>query len=184
MPSSKSTSQKNAARRLFGDSAPSTAASAPKQTEEEAPVSNVTPTSTPRKRILHQSFLSPEKKSKISETVPFVTPAKTSPQEDTATTEYVPTYIHKKIDYKRKGQGKIDDITQKSFDLVGEHFILPKDLETNRKYGPISGCTFEQHAIRAYSLGMLKAKNPSVVVEICTACATSGHKRDECPKLI
>jgi hypothetical protein len=57
-------------------------------------------------------------------------------------------------------------------------------LETNRKYGPISGSTFEHHAIRAYSLGMLKAKNPSVEVEICTACATKGHKRDECPKLV
>lgn len=183
MSSSKSTSQKNAARRLFGDSAPASAASAaPKSKQSESPVSSVTPTSTPRKRSLQQSLLSPEKKSKLS--AALVTPAKTKNQEDTTTTEYVPTYIHKNIDYTRKGEGKIDDTTQKSFDLVGEHFILPNDLETNRKYGPISGTTFEQHAIRAYALGMLEAKDPSVVVEICTACATKGHKRDECPKLV
>jgi len=189
---SKTTSQKDAARRLFGDSA---SAAAPKQTsnnntvqEEDINevVSNVTPTTTPRKRT-RQTVLSPENKSKSI--AAFVTPSKKSrvdekPEEKKD--DYIPSYIHQNIDYKRRGEGKIDEMTQKSFDLVEQHFILPKDLETNRKYGPISGSTFEQHAIRAYSLGMLKAKNPSntTITEICTACANEGHKRNDCPKLV
>lgn len=101
--------------------------------------------------------------------------------------EYVPTYIHKCIDYKRRGEStKLDDITKQVFALVEQHYSLPTDLETNRKYGPKSGICFEEHAIRAYSLGLLEPSNPAAdtVVHICTACAKEGHVRNDCPTLI
>lgn len=101
--------------------------------------------------------------------------------------EYVPAYIYKNIDYKRRGEStKLDDVTKKVFALVDQHYSLPTDLETNRKYGPKSGICFEEHAIRAYSLGLLEPSNPAAdtVVHICTACAKEGHVRDDCSTLI
>lgn len=150
------------------------------------------PTNNKRKRSL-DSFSSPKKKGKKDDA--FVTPDKrtrrvldkTSEQPEE---EYVPTYIYKNIDYKRKGEGKIDDATRKVFQLIVKNFSIPKDLEQNRKYGPKSGMTFEEHVIRAYKLKMLEPKEESSSpeggrsIDICTHCATEGHTRDDCSQLI
>jgi hypothetical protein len=149
-------------------------------------VSPVPPAATtPRKRTLH-SFLSPVKT--INKDAAFVTPLKKSridEESEEKKGQYIPTHLYKNIEYKRQGEADLNEITKKAFELVQEHFLLPKDLETNRKYGPKSGICFEEHAIRAYSQNMLQSKSGSIsAIEICTACATTGHKRNDCPSLV
>ena len=96
--------------------------------------------------------------------------------------EYVPTYIHKNVEYRRKGQTKDNNLVA-TFKLVEKHYEIPGDFENNRKYGPLSGVSFEERAISAYSLGLLEPKAGESVA-ICSACAEEGHKRSACPKLI
>jgi hypothetical protein len=120
----------------------------------------------------------------------LVTPPKEAPREhkrrkvEQKKEEYVPTYIHKNVEYKRKGE--VNDETQvATFQLVEKHFVIPEDFENNRKYGPLSGVSFEERAISAYSLGLLEPKTPeSANVQICSACAEEGHKRVTCPNLL
>jgi hypothetical protein len=68
---------------------------------------------------------------------------------------------------------------------VEKHFVIPQDFENNRKYGPLSGVSFEERAISAYSCGLLEPKTQaSAKVAICSACAEEGHKRSACPQLV
>jgi hypothetical protein len=108
-------------------------------------------------------------------------------QEET----YVPIYIHKNLFYQRLGQASLSTTVQKTFQLVKEHYIIPKDIETNHnKYGPLSGTCLEERVIDAYQVGLLLPSkglphnNVGRVVEICTHCAVTGHQRDDCPELI
>lgn len=140
---------------------------------------------TPRKRTLH-TYLSPVKP--VSKDAAFVTPLKKTridEESEVKESQYIPIHLYKNIEYKRQGEADLNEITRKAFELVQEHFVLPKDLETNRKYGPKSGICFEEHAIRAYSQNMLESKTGSnPAIQICTACATTGHKRNDCPSLV
>lgn len=118
--------------------------------------------------------------------------AKVTPEEPPAKRtridkeEYVPSYIHKNVEYKRKGKADLSDETFKTYELVEKHFHIPDDLETNRKYGPLSGTSFEERVISAYSLNLLdpKTADSSKDVQICSVCAVEGHKRAACPQLI
>mmetsp|Transcript_26783 Transcript_26783/g.39622 ORF Transcript_26783/g.39622 Transcript_26783/m.39622 type:complete len:165 (-) Transcript_26783:152-646(-) len=140
-----------------------------------------------RKRPL-DAFLSPKKKSGKEDA--FSTPSKktqlVADKRSKKDEEYIPKYVYKNIDYKCKGQGKIDETVQQVFQLIEKHFRIPSDLEQNRKFGPKSGITFEEHAIRAYKLNMLEPRKSSddQCIDICTHCAKEGHKRDECPELV
>lgn len=97
---------------------------------------------------------------------------------------YIPTYIHKNVSYQRKGQASLSDKVIQTFQLVCSHYDIPEDLETNRIYGPLSGISYEERAIAAYNLSLLKPKNGEEVgVEICSRCVTVGHKRSDCPLL-
>jgi hypothetical protein len=99
--------------------------------------------------------------------------------------EYVPTHIHKNLSYQRRGKASLTDEVQQTFDLVETHFTIPIDFEQNHKYGPISGSCYEERAIQAYNLSLLKPiKQENTSVEICSECAILGHKRMDCPKLI
>ena len=42
-----------------------------------------------------------------------------------------------------------------------EHYVIPDDLETNKRYGPLSGSSKELRLISAYADGSLKPKNTS-----------------------
>lgn len=116
----------------------------------------------------------------------YATPSKKSRVEEPTNEEvYVPQYIHKNLEYLRRGQATLSTSKQSAFSLVAQHFYLPEDLETNRKYGSLSGSCMEERAITAYSMGELEVKNPeSDGIEICTACGTEGHFRKRCPHLI
>jgi hypothetical protein len=147
----------------------------PATTDDAVPTTaTATTTATPRKRSLD---------TKASALV-TPTPTKRSRRQPEFKKEYVPTYIYKNIGYTRRGQLRMDSSTTKVFQLIEQHYELPNDLETNRKYGPKSGLCYEEHAIRAYSLGLLVAKQDDSIIQICTACASEGHDRDCCPTLV
>jgi len=155
----------------------------PKREEEEEEVVNVT--ETPAKKRGLDSFLDKKKEPAL------VTPPKQAPRaretkrrKVAQQQEYVPTYIHKNVEYQRKGETK-DEMQVAAFKLVEKHFDIPDDFENNRKYGPLSGVSFEERAISAYSLGLLEPKTEdSANVKICSACAQEGHKRSACPQLL
>lgn len=99
--------------------------------------------------------------------------------------DYVPTYIHKNLDYHRKGMAadSLPPKTLKAFELITKHYIIPRNLEQSRSYGPLSGSTYEQRVISAYRLGKLEAVDEPAAI-ICTACVEIGHDRDYCPSLL
>jgi hypothetical protein len=136
---------------------------------------------TPRRRRGMEAFLSsPEAKKKKTAVVTPLDERKVA-----AVSEYVPKYIYKNVDYRRKGQAKLSPSTLQVFQLVEEHFDIPKDIEQNRSYGPLSGTSYEERVIRTYTLGKLTAKDPADAdVAICTSCATVGHRRNDCPALL
>ena len=156
-----------------------------KRTTKSAADSSLAPSllSSPSKRprttaTKAKVIVTPEVSSKTRANSDSSTPA-------TLADEYVPTYLHKNLEYQRQGQkrglpkSKID-----AFGLVLEHFRIPEDLEqAQSKYGPLSGSSYEERVLQAYSLGKLKPKTDGVMMMICTACANVGHERDECPSL-
>jgi hypothetical protein len=197
-------SKPSAKRRLDFDesSAASSNKKIPKVVEEEdgqvmevVPVSAVYEsqdivTGTPQKRkTALDSYFSPVASSRRKKSA-VVTPEKVEStkkakhqgkKEDGKA--YVPVYIHKNLGYQRYGQASITDELKKTFALVEEHYEIPSDFETNKKYGPLSGTCFEERAVAAYNHGLLKSSSRTGV-EICSHCATAGHKRDDCPALI
>lgn len=95
---------------------------------------------------------------------------------------YVPKYIHRNVEYSRQGIAKLSLTTQRAFEWIKANVNLPEDLEQNRIYGPLSGTSYEERAIRAYRLGLIKARSGSD--RLCTACANVGHSSSECPELV
>ena len=143
-------------------------------------------TKTPAKQKRDDSSLVEEQSKLAAPVTPSPKKARRTEQRqiEKVRAEYVPTYIYKNVQYKRKGQVK-NDIQLKTFELVEQYFVIPDDFETNRKYGPLSGTSFEERAIAAYSAGLLEPKSDeSALVKICSNCATEGHKRTSCPKLV
>lgn len=151
---------------------------APRPTQPEL----VDLTESPKKRGVDSFF---SKKSNAA----VVTPPKLEPPVKRSRVEkegaYVPSYIHKNVTYKRKGEAGLSEQTRAAYELVEKHFHIPDGFENSRKYGPLSGMSFEERAISAYSLGLLVPKTQkSANVAICSVCAVEGHKRTDCPKLI
>jgi hypothetical protein len=135
---------------------------------------------TTRKRGMEAFLSSPvSKKTKAAVVTPL------DERKVAAVSEYVPKYIHKNLDYRVKGRAKLSPSTLQVFQLVEEHFDIPKDIEQNRSYGPLSGTSYEERVIRTYTLGKLTPKDPADAnIAICTSCATVGHRRDDCPDLL
>ena len=98
--------------------------------------------------------------------------------------DYIPTYLNKNIEYYRRGETTLDPMTKKVFDLVTKHYVVPNGFENCRSYGPKSGVSFEQRVIAAYATHSFQPKIGAARVQICTACATVGHDRDDCPELL
>lgn len=139
------------------------------------------------------SYLSPKKKGKSAAVV--VTPAEnsarkaTAPKKASTVADYVPTYVHKCVEYLREGQAtNLSPLKSKVFQLIKVHYEIPKDFEQNRTYGPLSGSSYEDRVIAAYRLGKLDAvvnnNANDVDTVICTACAEMGHAREQCPILL
>jgi hypothetical protein len=164
---------------------PTTASGRDNTPEQSAPT-------TTRKRGMEAFLSSPgAKKKKGAVVTPGEKNQKTAvvtpldERKAAAVFEWIPKYIHENVDYRRKGQAKLSPSTLQVFQWVEERFDIPKDLEQNRSYGPLSGTSYEERVIRAHALGKLTAKDPADAdVAICTSCATVGHTRDDCPDLL
>lgn len=109
----------------------------------------------------------PRKKAKI------VTP------EEKKKDEYVPKYLHKNVEYQRAATKDLPERTRKAFAVLVRYCELPEDLEQSRRYGPLSGSSYEERALAAYGLGYLDTD-----VDICTACGSEGHRKSSCPELV
>lgn len=138
-------------------------------------------TSTPQKKKARSSYFSPEAKQAPKA---VVTPEKAEEKKDDEEA-YVPTYIHKNLNYQCRGQATLSENLEKTFQLVEEHYVIPWDFETNiRQYGPLSGTCFEERVVNAYNMGDLLPRRQETQVLICSTCAITGHKRVDCPELI
>lgn len=130
----------------------------------------------------------PKKKARLdAKRKIIVTPDKedTKPITPEEEKEYVPTYIHKNLSYHRRGKASLDSKTKKTFELIENYFTIPKDFEQSRRFGSLSGTCYEQRVIQAYALSLLKPTiDDNAGLEICSECATIGHKRFDCPTLI
>ncbi|ETI40810.1 hypothetical protein, variant 2 [Phytophthora nicotianae CJ01A1] len=66
-----------------------------------------------------------------------------------------------------------------------KYYDVPKDLETNVKFGCHSGLTYEKRLARAYSMDQLSLKhgkkNGAAPKPICLTCASVGHTHKTCP---
>eukprot|EP00529_Nitzschia_sp_RCC80_P031990 CAMPEP_0113508376 /NCGR_PEP_ID=MMETSP0014_2-20120614/36984_1 /TAXON_ID=2857 /ORGANISM="Nitzschia sp." /LENGTH=225 /DNA_ID=CAMNT_0000404085 /DNA_START=81 /DNA_END=758 /DNA_ORIENTATION=- /assembly_acc=CAM_ASM_000159 len=112
---------------------------------------------------------------------------------------HVPIYIHKNLEYQRKGQATLSNVTKKVYGWIEQHYDMPSDFENNiHKYGPISGTCYEERTIKSYDMGLLQPKTvggggggggdaaggDDILTGICSECACTGHKRIDCPELI
>ncbi len=100
-----------------------------------------------------------------------------------------PERTYSNIDYRHRGEIPLDEPTTKAYRFVRNHFLVPKDIESDPKFGPHSGTCFEERVIRAYSLGMLTPKRrggrgDNAGLLVCTYCGEEGHKRDGCLELV
>ena len=146
-----------------------------------------------RKTGAKRAVVTPEEKVKHSEDDTAEQAAET--EDQASLKKYVPTYIHRNVGYRRQGESNstLPETTLKVFSLICENYIIPTTFEQRRSYGPLSGTSYEERVIEAYSLGLLEpkkerknttSKSGKQKIIVCTSCAEIGHKRTECPSLI
>jgi len=109
---------------------------------------------------------------------------------------YVPVHIHSNVDYHRRGDVALNQGTLHAYRFIRNHFHVPKNLENDPKFGALSGSSFEERVIRAYSLGQLEpnmngkrmmkpgSSDGNLMLLVCSYCGDEGHKRDGCSKLL
>lgn len=196
MPPKKHVNKKEPAVKRKLDLNPKTPPSKQSSARASTPAANsVDLTESPAKKRNFDSFfgkakpqaalVTPPKKQQAAAVHRHVAEASPSKKQKVGTSseqEYIPKYIHKNVEYKRKGQTK-DSTLVATYELVEKYYEIPDDFENNRKYGPLSGVSYEERAIAAYAVDLLSPKTDKAVA-ICSACATEGHKRSACPKLI
>jgi len=111
-----------------------------------------------------------------------------------ALSKFVPTYIHKNVGYvvrSKASAASSSTVQGKVFDWICQNYEVPVDFEQQRRYGPLSGSSYEGRVIQEYALKKLERKKDKTnngadakMPMICTCCATVGHTRNNCPTLI
>jgi hypothetical protein len=144
-----------------------------------------------KKSKLHHgmdSFVSPQKEGRPTPSA-IVTPAE-EPKRSGSLKDapYIPTYIHRNVDYlgRNEASGSLSTMKAKIIQWILDHYDVPDDIEQNRAFGPLSGSSYEDRVIAAYSVGKLIRRSTvgDDCAMMCTACAETGHVRDKCPKLV
>lgn len=160
----------------------------PKRSTKKAATVTPSPSAAKKRRSLLQDETEGEtpkkKKSKKKK--------KVDAKAAVCTTEepYVPTYIHKNVGYARFGTAldRLSDGQKLAFAFVVENYDIPADFETNRKYGPLSGTSYEERVLAAYATNGLTpsedADSDLIRKGICTFCGELGHKKKLCPELL
>lgn len=101
--------------------------------------------------------------------------------------QYEPGHIHSTLGYSHRGELPLDQGTLKAYRFVRNHFLVPRDIEADPKFGPHSGSCFEERVVRAYNLGQLERKESGRARQsllVCSYCGGEGHKKDSCQELI
>ena len=176
MPSTRS-SKKLTQRKLFDDSH--------EDVKDPPAIHRVNRPAPPTKRSATTTPVSspPPKKSRDAATV---TPEKEPTPEQKELAKHVPKYLHKNVEYQRKGECQLPPNKRKTYQWICERYEIPIDFEQKRSYGPLSGTTYEDRVIQAQALGKLERllNAPDSETRICTECAEAGHVRKSCPTLI
>ncbi|ETI40809.1 hypothetical protein, variant 1 [Phytophthora nicotianae CJ01A1] len=111
-----------------------------------------------------------------------VSPLNASDEESSA---HIPTFIYKTVKYKHKHKKHEVSKEMKTIVEYIKYYDVPKDLETNVKFGCHSGLTYEKRLARAYSMDQLSLKhgkkNGAAPKPICLTCASVGHTHKTCP---
>jgi hypothetical protein len=139
-------------------------------------------------------YFSPKTTSVVKKaSVMMVTPEKQEIEQrkgkEQGKEQHVPIYIHKTVNYQRRGEATLSETIQKVFDFIEEHYVIPSNFESDRSMGPLSGTCFEVRVVEAYERGLLLSANntdyqSTADIIICSHCTDLGHVGDDCPKLI
>mmetsp|Transcript_8156 Transcript_8156/g.16466 ORF Transcript_8156/g.16466 Transcript_8156/m.16466 type:complete len:246 (+) Transcript_8156:60-797(+) len=113
--------------------------------------------------------------------------------EDVKKATYVPKAIYKNIGYRMRDNDSIMELSvgrRKALTHILSITTIPSDFET-RKYGPLSGITWEDRVLTSYDSLLIGEKDNSGNVRrkdekewICTECGIMGHRKKHCTKLI
>ena len=98
--------------------------------------------------------------------------------------ETTPVFLHKLLEYKRRGNAQLSDVQHKVVAFIERHFHVPEDFERSHKFGPLSGMCFEERLIAAYANELLEprvATGNTSDLRICTNCGKHGHTKTDCP---
>ncbi|KAG2783909.1 hypothetical protein PC129_g605 [Phytophthora cactorum] len=108
----------------------------------------------------------------------------TASDEESGT--HIPTFIYEMVKYKHTHEKhEVPQEMKTIVEYIKKYYDVPKDLETNAKFGCHSGLTYEKRLARAYSMGQLslkrRKKGRAAPQPICLTCAAVGHTRKTCP---
>lgn len=56
---------------------------------------------------------------------------------------YEPGHIHTSLDYHHRGELPLDQGTLRAYRFIRNHFLIPRDIEADPKFGAYSGSCFE-----------------------------------------
>ena len=159
----------------------------PKRSTKKAATVTPSPSAAKKRRSLLLEGETPKAKSKKKKQNPEEAKVSATTTDEEP---YVPTYIHKNVGYSSFGTAtdRLTDGQKLAFNFVVEQYHIPSDFETNRKYGPLSGTSYEERVLAAYATNGLDRREDadSTLIRkgICTFCGIVGHRRKLCPDLI
>mmetsp|Transcript_8270 Transcript_8270/g.17509 ORF Transcript_8270/g.17509 Transcript_8270/m.17509 type:complete len:238 (-) Transcript_8270:54-767(-) len=107
---------------------------------------------------------------------------------ETAKSSVVPQNSYRILGYLREGDAVLSLGSRRAYDLVKANCHIPKDFDSDPRFGPLSGTCHEERVIAAFSTGMLKvrieADTDFVEGGVCSWCGRAGHQRGGCLDLI
>lgn len=101
--------------------------------------------------------------------------------------QYEPGHIQSTLAYYQRGELPLGRGTLRAYRYVRDHFLIPRDIEVDPKFGAHSGSCFEERVLRAYALGLLDVKADAKdcgPLLVCSHCGDEGHIRDDCSELL
>ena len=88
------------------------------------------------------------------------------------------------VGYNLRGKSNHPAGLVKAFIKIEKLCDIPVDFESNLKYGPHSGTSYEERVVTAYGLNLLKPRSGLHKTKICSNCGGNGHTRDDCNDLL